>query len=113
MVTIEPNDPQSAALLEEVAAQANPTRGKPGRPPTTRRRKAVMRELREGQATSIDRGWLLEQLLGVYQDKGCRAPDKLRALELMSKISGYGQRTDEPEDEKAAIAELMADLDGR
>jgi len=83
-----------------------------GRPATRQRKLRMARALREGTATTIDKSWLLEQLLRVYNHE-IRPVDKLRALELMARISGYGNRygTDEPEDERKAIASLMADME--
>ncbi len=82
-----------------------------GRPPSRRHRKAVLAHLRSGQATTVDKGWLMEQLLIVYGAHGIRAQDKLRAVELMAKLSGYTGKEAEPEDEKAAIQALMAEME--
>ena len=99
-------------MLEDVVKQAYPTPKTGGRPPNTRRRKQMVKALREGTSEAIDRGWLLEQLLSVYQAGECKPQDRLRALELMARVSGYGNRTEEPEDERKAIADLMADMAG-
>jgi hypothetical protein len=108
MITVEPNNP----VLEVAAQLADVTPATGGRPATTRRRKQMVKALREGTSEAIDRGWLLEQLLSVYQAGECKPQDRLRALELMAKVSGYGNRTEEPEDERKAIADLMADMAG-
>ena len=108
MITVEPDE--TAKILAEATEQADTRRGKPGRIPTTRRRKEMERGLRTGQVDAIDRSWLLEQLLSVYKDASCKAQDRLRALELMAKVSGYGNRAEEPESEREAIAELMESM---
>jgi hypothetical protein len=99
----------SGELIELVEEEANPTRGKPGRPPTTKRAREMTEKLRTGESETVDRSWLLEQLLLVYKAKDCRASEKIRALELMAKISGYEAEQDN--DERKALHDLMKDME--
>jgi len=101
-------DQHSISLLEQVAAEAKPPVGpQGGRPPVARRQREQREKLRNG-GEKVDRGWLLEQLLIVYNSRDCRASDKLRALELMAKVSGYDAEKDV--DERQALADLMRDM---
>ena len=100
MEVIEPND--------QVIPQAII---KKGRPPSARKRKEAIRDLRDGKVTQVDKSWLLGELMRVYAARDTRHGDKLRALELIAKISGYGNKVEEPEDERKAINDLMEDLE--
>lgn len=100
-------------LLAQVKREANPTAGERGRPALARRKREMMRKLNAGTVEEIDRPWLLSELLRVYGMSGIRPNDKLRALELMSRISGYGGKEIVPDDERRAIEDLMQEMDGR
>jgi len=108
METLEPKLTEQE-IVEQAKAAANPTPGKPGRPAVRQRRKYIAHQLRTGQAQSVDKSWLLEQLLKLYSGKEVKPQEKLRALELMARISGY-QGQEEPADERKAIQDLLADM---
>ena len=84
---------------------------KRGRPKGQKNRQIIVNKLRDG-AGQVDRNWLLEQLLTLYAGRGILARDKLRALELMAKLSGF-DKNETPEDEKKAIADLIKTLEGK
>ena len=108
--TEEPQQaPGQEAVLSHVKDQIRPQRRR-GRPPTAERARRMREQLKLGDASQIDRGWLLEQFMLVYGERDCKPADKLRALELMARISGYGTNTPEPEDEKKAIQDLLNDM---
>ena len=110
MIVLEPNkNPES--ILEQAKKDSNPTKGQPGRPPRTREKKIMKRKLRQGEVEQIDKPWLLSQLLDVFDEKGIRPSDKLRALELMAKLSGYDGRDSGSETDYEAIQELIDAMD--
>jgi len=109
LVVDEPNS--TVTNVETLTNVSEPVKSKPGRPPSARHRRALLKHLRSGEATSVDKGWLIEQFLVMYNARGIRAQDKLRALELLARLSGYSGKEVEPEDEKAAIQALMAEME--
>lgn len=57
----------------------------------------------------VDQKWLLKELITQY--KGDKVRDKLKALDMIAKVSGYNEETG---DEKAIIASLMESMkDGK
>lgn len=124
MEIFEP-DTTEPTVESELVEAATP---KTGRPASRRKRQKMARALANGDISAIDRGWLLSQLLELLESrqvhtftcKHCeeknwiegklRAQDRLKTLELIAKISGY-QGREEPEDERKAFADLMADME--
>lgn len=53
----------------------------------------------------VDQKWLLKELITQY--KGDKVRDKLKALDMIAKVSGYSQ---DNSDEKAIIASMMESL---
>lgn len=109
LVIIEDNIKNITDTAAKIVSDAAKQPDKGGRPPTARRRRQITRQLRTGQAQTVDKAWLLEQLLLVYSTRDCRPNDKIRALELMAKISGYDAK--ESSDEQKALADLIHDME--
>ena len=109
MEVIEPKKPQAIIDAEAVVNFPRKKRG-----PYTQgiRRKKMMRELREGVTQQVDRAWLLAELIQMYYSTTTRGGDKLRALELIARVNGYGGKSqEEPEDERKAIQDLIKDME--
>lgn len=75
------------------------------------KQRQIARQLRDGVGSAIDKTWLLAELMDMYSSSDLKARDKLSVLEMIARISGYtGKNVEEPEDERAAINELMRDM---
>ena len=99
---------------EAAEALAELTSGRPkatGRPKSKQRKEYVIHQLRSGAVDQVDKNWLLVQLVIMYESKGMRAGDKLRALELIARVSGYNGQGGNPEGEKEAFQDLLRDMD--
>ena len=99
---------------EAAEALAELTSGRPkatGRPKSKQRKEYVIHQLRSGAVDQVDKNWLLVQLVIMYESKGMRAGDKLRALEDIARVSGYTGQGGNPEGEKEAFQDLLRDMD--
>lgn len=108
------NEEETQDILDLAEEVANPTPGKVGRKPVTRRRDSMLKDIQNGLKDRVDRGWLLWEYLQVYYKGDVKPQDKKNILDSIARLSGYGAKQDEtPESEKQAIADLMRDLKGK
>lgn len=76
------------------------------------RNRQIARQLRTGQTQTIDKAWLLAELMGMYTDGDLKGRDRLSCLDMIAKITGYtGKNIEEPEDERKALQQLMQELE--
>ena len=112
MAKVEEEETQD--ILDLAEDVANPTPGRVGRKPVTRRKDSMLKDIQNGLKDRVDRGWLLWEYLQVYYKGDVKPQDKKNILDSIARLSGYGAKQDEtPESEKQAIADLMRDLKGK